>query len=83
MRFEAKHREAKQYFNSITSRVNPAKSLSIKSGLKFSKFILSHKDIVEPVYTLFDEVVHFNLTTYPYFKQICEMPNINATQRKL
>lgn len=48
MRFEAKHKEAKAYLGNTTSRVNPCRSLSIKSGLKFSNFLLKHEDNLEP-----------------------------------
>lgn len=47
MRFEAKHKESKMYFNNITSRVNPCHSLSIKSALKFASFLLKHEDDFE------------------------------------
>ncbi|KAI8115944.1 hypothetical protein CVS40_11913 [Lucilia cuprina] len=40
MRFEAKHKEAKMYFNNTTSRLNPCFSLALKAGLKFSSFLL-------------------------------------------
>ena len=43
MRFEAKHKESKIYCNSITSRRNPTKTISIKAAFKFSQFLIKYK----------------------------------------
>ncbi|XP_058981872.1 uncharacterized protein LOC101889627 isoform X1 [Musca domestica] len=59
MRFEAKHKDAKIYFNSITSRINPPYSLAIKNGLKFAKFLLERRTGLEPIY----ECSSFNTDT--------------------
>ncbi|XP_017469725.1 PREDICTED: uncharacterized protein LOC108361596 isoform X1 [Rhagoletis zephyria] len=42
MRFEAKHKDTKIYFNSITSRLNPSKSIARKSCFQFSYFLLKY-----------------------------------------
>jgi len=42
MRFESKLREAKLYTHNMNSRVNPAYSIAIRSGLKFSSRFLEN-----------------------------------------
>lgn len=41
MRFEAKHKDFKEYARVISSRVNMAKTLAIKAGLKFANSLLN------------------------------------------
>lgn len=44
MRYEAKHKEMKMYANSITSRLNPEKSIASKSAFKFSYMLTKYSN---------------------------------------
>jgi len=79
MRFEAKHREAKLYFHSITSRVNPPRSLATKSGLKFAKFILDHQQFIEPLVST-NPASKLKFKDQEYYEHISEMPDYNFSK---
>lgn len=78
MRFEAKHKEAKMYLNNITSRVNPPRSLAIKSGIKFSSFLLDHENSFEPVFGFKSSKI-VDLRQYDYFPRIISVLDIDIT----
>lgn len=82
MRFEAKHKEAKIYFNNITSRVNPPHTLAIKSGLKFSKFLLDHENGIESIVS-FDSFKNIDLKNEEYFYQIINPDQIFLNNVKI
>lgn len=79
MRFEAKHKEAKIYFNSITSRKNPPISIAIKNSLKFARFLLTNKSGLSPIFVcntvdnsitkdVFNKIVNISDMSYEDFK---------------
>lgn len=78
MRFEAKHKESKMYLNNITSRVNPSRSLAIKSAIKFSSFLLDHESSLEPVFS-YKSSKTVDLRQYDFFSKIISIPDINFT----
>lgn len=70
MRFEAKHKENKNYANTITSRKNILLSLAIKSNYQFA-YNISLKTIFEkPLDTACDEGTLINFTTYDAWTHI-------------
>ncbi|XP_075155529.1 uncharacterized protein LOC142228878 [Haematobia irritans] len=78
MRFEAKHKEAKIYCHNIPSRRNPPQTLAIKAGLKFSKFLVDHKNGLEPFLTCHSFVSKADANKY--FEEIHFKPEIFFTE---
>lgn len=72
MRFEAKHKAAKIYFNSITSRMNPAYSLSVKAGIQFAKFLQDYESGLKSSYE-FEAIENLDLTAQHYYSKITEI----------
>lgn len=76
MRFEAKHKDAKIYFNNITSRLNPAYTAAMKSSFCFSNFLQKYKNgFPHPFNT--ETFITKDLTKEEYFPIILNFENIN------
>lgn len=73
MRFEGKHKEAKAYFNNITSRQNPSHSLATKMSLKFSNFLLLYENGFPKMF----EKEKFTL------KKVCEIEHLKHVTHNL
>lgn len=68
-RYESKHKEAKGYARSITSRKNISYSLSMKAALKFTAFLKEHcKGLPNPIE--YGSTQSFSIENCPYFKLI-------------
>ncbi|XP_054086064.1 uncharacterized protein LOC128921781 [Zeugodacus cucurbitae] len=76
MRFEAKHKDTKIYFNNITSRVNPAYTAAIKSSFCFSNFLHKYKDGFPHAFNT-ETFITKDLTKEEYFPKILNFENIN------
>lgn len=83
MRFESMYECVKSYLKNTNSRVNPCLSMTIKSGMKYSHFLMKHKKSFECLY----EVNNFNTTNLkekPYYKKLSEIciNNLNTQSCK-
>lgn len=75
MRYEGKHKEAKDYLRNVSSRVNPERTMSTKSSLKFAHFLLEQENVLQ--YRLSFESSYFlNLKEESYFSKIICHSNI-------
>lgn len=78
LRYEAKHREAKIYARSITSRKDIAYTLSMKASLKFTSFLQENRNGL-PSHIQYKKCDYFNIETYENVKIIvnyCEVKNL-------